>query len=207
MRQRAWLGCRWAARGWLVCVVLFAGAMAWTHTGMPAAALAQDKAKEAAKDAAKEDAKTGAPAGAEDLIDDAAPAKAEPAAEPAAAPAPARANAAPQRKLTQPTRPPETSLLSEALTALGWFYTISFLILSFLLVALMVMNLLTARRENVYPSTLVEGFEKHLDEKQYQEAYELAKGDDSYLGQVLAAGLSKLSAGYPEAIEAMQEVG
>jgi biopolymer transport protein ExbB len=177
--------------------------MIWTQTGMPATARAQDEAKEPAK----EDAKKEAPADAENLIDDAAPAKAAPAPAAAPAAAPAPANESPPADVDQPTRPPEMSLLSEALTALGWFYTVSFLILSFLLVALMVMNLLTARRENVCPSTLVEGFEKHLDGKQYQEAYELAKSDDSYLGQVLAAGLSKLSSGYPQAIEAMQEVG
>jgi biopolymer transport protein ExbB len=202
MRQRAWFECRWAARGWWMCVVLLAGVMIWTQTGMPATARAQDEAKEPAK----EDAKKEAPADAENLIDDAAPAKAAPAPAAAPAAAPAPANESPPADVDQPTRPPEMSLLSEALTALGWFYTVSFLILSFLLVALMVMNLLTARRENVCPSTLVEGFEKHLDGKQYQEAYELAKSDDSYLGQVLAAGLSKLSSGYPQAIEAMQEV-
>ena len=49
-----------------------------------------------------------------------------------------------------------------------------FLGLSFTLVALFVMNLLTARRENVVPVALVEGFEAHLDEKRYQEAYEKA---------------------------------
>jgi biopolymer transport protein ExbB len=54
---------------------------------------------------------------------------------------------------------------------------------------------------------LVEGFEAHLNEKRYQEAYELAKNDESFLGQVLSAGLQKLSAGYAQAIEAMQEVG
>ena len=202
MRQRAWWGCRWATRGWLVCVVLMAGMLAWAHADTLATALAQEGDKEEAK-AAADGAKEEAPA--EDLIDDTAPAKEEPAAEPAAVPEPAPANAARPAEDEAPTRPYETSLLSEALEALGWFYTISFLILSFLLVALMVMNLLTARRENVYPSPLVDGFEKCLDDKRYQEAYELAKGDDSYLGQVLAAGLSKLSAGYPEAIEAMQE--
>lgn len=91
--------------------------------------------------------------------------------------------------------------------ALGWGYSIIFLGLSFTLVALFVMNLLTARRENVVPIHLVEGFEAHLNEKRYQEAYELAKNDESFLGQVLSAGLGKLSAGYPQAIEAMQEVG
>ncbi len=35
----------------------------------------------------------------------------------------------------------------------------------------------------------------------------MAKGDESFLGQVLSAGLAKLSSGYPQAIEAMQEVG
>ena len=91
--------------------------------------------------------------------------------------------------------------------ALGWFYSLVFLSLSFTLVALFVMNLLTARRENVVPVALVEGFEGHLNEKRYQEAYEMAKNDDSFLGQVLSAGLAKLSAGYDQAIEAMQEVG
>jgi biopolymer transport protein ExbB len=82
-----------------------------------------------------------------------------------------------------------------------------FLGLSFTLVALFVMNLLTARRDNVCPVSLVEGFEAHLNDKQYQEAYELAKSDESFLGQVLSAGLAKLSSGYEKAIEAMQEVG
>ncbi len=91
--------------------------------------------------------------------------------------------------------------------ALGWFYTIVFLSLSFTLVALLIINLLQARRENIVPLALVEGFEAHLSEKRYQEAYEMAKNDDSFLGQVLSAGLAKLSAGYDQAIEAMQEVG
>ncbi|MCX7424867.1 MAG: MotA/TolQ/ExbB proton channel family protein, partial [Planctomycetia bacterium] len=42
---------------------------------------------------------------------------------------------------------------------------------------------------------------------QYQKAYELAKSDESFLGQVLSAGLGKLSQGYDQAIEAMQETG
>ncbi len=91
--------------------------------------------------------------------------------------------------------------------SLGISYSVVFLSLSFTLVALFVMNLLTARRENVVPVALVEGFEAHLNEKRYQEAYEMAKADESFLGQVLSAGLAKLSSGYDQAIEAMQEVG
>ncbi len=99
------------------------------------------------------------------------------------------------------------SRLAWTFRSLGYSYSIVFLCLSFTLVALIVMNLLTARRENVVPVALVEGFESHLNEKRYQEAYEMAKADESFLGQVLSAGLAKLSSGYEQAIEAMQEVG
>jgi len=99
-----------------------------------------------------------------------------------------------------------TNLLVKALEALQW-YTPIFLAISFTLVALIVMNILSARRDNIAPVHLVEGFEAHLDEKRYQEAYEMAKNDESFLGLVLSAGLSKLSVGYPQALEAMQEVG
>jgi biopolymer transport protein ExbB len=103
--------------------------------------------------------------------------------------------------------PDDQTVLGWMYSSLGWFYSIVFLALSFTLVALLVMNLLTARRENVLPVGLVEGFEAQLNEKRYQEAYEMAKNDESFLGQVLSAGLGKLSAGYDQAIEAMQEVG
>ncbi|MFV2066963.1 MAG: MotA/TolQ/ExbB proton channel family protein [Pirellulales bacterium] len=100
------------------------------------------------------------------------------------------------------------TVLSWAFESLGWSYSIIFLSLSFTLVALFVMNVLTARRENVLPSDLTAQFEQRLNERQYQEAYELAKQDESFLGRVLSAGLAKLSvAGYGQAIEAMQEVG
>ena len=123
-------------------------------------------------------------------------------AAPAAAPAPA-ADEEPADDGTVP----EKSYLAWTYEALGPGYMIIFLALSFTLVALFVMNLLTARRDNVCPMLLVETFENHLNEKRYQEAYELAKADESFLGQVLSAGLAKLSSGYQQAIEAMQEVG
>lgn len=108
---------------------------------------------------------------------------------------------------TDAAAPKRQNYLSWALGALGIPYFVVFLALSFTLVALLVMNLLTANRNNICPPSLVEGFENHLNEKRYQEAYELAKADESFLGQVLSAGLAKLQSGYAQAIEAMQEVG
>jgi len=100
----------------------------------------------------------------------------------------------------------EKNVLVWVFESLGVYFFV-FLLLSFTLVALAVMNTLSARRENICPDELVETFEAHLDEKRYQEAYELAKTDESFLGNVLSAGLAKLSSGYAHAIEGMQEVG
>lgn len=101
----------------------------------------------------------------------------------------------------------EKSVLQWFFESLGWTYTLAFLTISFSFVALLVMNLVSCRREAVMPAALIDGFETLFNEKRFQEAYELAKNDDSFLGQVLSAGLAKLSAGYSQAIEAMQEVG
>ncbi len=103
--------------------------------------------------------------------------------------------------------PRDEGLLAWMLTALGPFYSIAFLALSVSLVALLVMNLLSNRRECVVPESLIEGFQSRLVDRRYQDAYELAKEDESFLGRVLAAGLAKLSVGYERAVEAMQEVG
>jgi biopolymer transport protein ExbB len=89
--------------------------------------------------------------------------------------------------------------------ALGIRYVVVFLLLSFGLVALLVMCFLQIRRSVVMPQGLSQAFEAHLENKEWQQAYELAKTDDSYLGHVLAAGMSKVQTGYAPAVEAMQE--
>jgi biopolymer transport protein ExbB len=99
------------------------------------------------------------------------------------------------------------SQLSFYFNALGITYTVAFLFISFCFVALLVMNFLALRRDAICPHSLVESFEAHLNEKRYQEAYELARHDESFLGRVLSAGLAKLSSGYGQAVEAMQAVG
>ena len=132
-----------------------------------------------------------------------------PAAAPAA-PAPAVAPAATNNGAAAASTAPaemRQSYLGWLYSSLGILYSVIFLGLSFALVAVFVMNVLTARREYLLPSQLIEGFEAQLNAKNYQAAYELAKGDESFLGKVLSAGLARISSGYPQAIEAMQEVG
>lgn len=122
------------------------------------------------------------------------------------APAPA-APAAPAANAAADAPPPSESVLAWTYNALGWRYSIAFLFLSFSFVALLVMNLLAARREAVCPPQLVESFETNLNEQKYQEAFDLARQDESVLGKVLSAGLARMNAGYGKAMEAMQEVG
>jgi len=101
----------------------------------------------------------------------------------------------------------QISYLQWAAKSLGWLYGIVFLGMSFSLVALIIMNILSSRRSNMVPSSLVEDFDKLLEGKQYQQAYDLAKSDESFLGHVLAAGMAKISAGYEQTVESMQNIG
>ena len=98
------------------------------------------------------------------------------------------------------------SFLSWLIRASGAFGFI-LLALSFVMVALIMMNVLQVRRDILLPPDFIEAFEEKLGAKDYQGAYELAKNDDSFLARVLVAGLGKLNRGYAEAIEGMQEVG
>ncbi|MFP6770559.1 MAG: MotA/TolQ/ExbB proton channel family protein [Planctomycetaceae bacterium] len=142
------------------------------------------------------------------------PAAAEPvAAEPAAA-EPAAADAADGE--TDPDAPAadadagggaSESYLVRFMKALGWFFGPIFLVISFTLVALIMMNVLQIRRDILLPPGFVDDFEQQLAGKDYQGAYEIARTDDSMVARVLTAGLTKLNRGYAEAVEGMQEVG
>lgn len=130
-----------------------------------------------------------------------APAAAEtaPAANSAAPPAAGQAAAEPAAK--------SRSFLAYVAEACGLFWGPAFLLLSFVLVALIMMNVLQVRRDTLLPATFVEEFESKLNAKDFQGAYEFAKTDDSFVARVLAAGMSRLSRGYEEAVEGMQEAG
>lgn len=125
------------------------------------------------------------------------PAAAEPAADDGGEAAPAE-GAAP---VTQ-----QESYLAWMIRSSGVFGAV-IAIESFILVALISMNVLQIRRENFIPASFIETFEQKLTQKDYQGAYETAKSDESFVGKVLTAGLGRLSRGYEEALEGMQEAG
>ncbi|MBI1347208.1 MotA/TolQ/ExbB proton channel family protein [bacterium] len=100
----------------------------------------------------------------------------------------------------------QESFLTWMIRASGLFGFLIMLV-SFVMVALIVMQLLQLRRDNYIPAAFVEDFERLLNEKNYQGAYESAKANDSFIGKVLAAGMARLTRGYDDAIQGMQEVG
>ncbi|MCA9084541.1 MAG: MotA/TolQ/ExbB proton channel family protein [Planctomycetaceae bacterium] len=126
----------------------------------------------------------------------------EPAAE--SAPADAGGGAAPA---AEPAQVQSRNFLTWMIDALGWFWLLIFAALSFVMVALIMMNLLQVRREVLLPNDFVEEFEQKLNGKDFQGAYEFARNDESFVARVLASGMGRLSRGYPEAVEGMQEAG
>ncbi|HEX5102515.1 MAG TPA: MotA/TolQ/ExbB proton channel family protein [Pirellulaceae bacterium] len=103
--------------------------------------------------------------------------------------------------------PRRMSYLEFFFRALGIRYSLAFLVLSFTFVAYLVMNLLSLRRDGICPRHLAAAFDANLNEKKFQEAFDLAKNDDSMLGQMLAAGMQNLQQGYDKALDSMGQVG
>ncbi len=128
-------------------------------------------------------------------------------AAPAAEATPAAAEGGAATPAAAPANVESRSFLAYTARACGWFWGPAFLLTSFVLVALIMMNVLQVRRDVLLPTAFVEEFEQKLNAKDFQGAYEFARGDDSFVARVLAAGMARLSRGYEEAVEGMQEIG
>jgi biopolymer transport protein ExbB len=125
--------------------------------------------------------------------------EAAPAAPPAA---PAEAPLAPAE-----AKKPSQNMLVTTWHALGPKYAISFLVMSFLLVAILVMLILAVRKDSFVPADLIQGVDASLTDRNLQAAVELVRADESFVGQVVSAGLGKIQSGRAQALEAMQVVG
>ncbi len=81
---------------------------------------------------------------------------------------------------------------------IGWLI----FLLSFALVALIVWLLLDLRATVAMPADFVEAFEDAVNKRRFKEAFELAKADQSMIGRVLTAGMTRLQHGLQEARDA-----
>ena len=102
--------------------------------------------------------------------------------------------------------PKSQNFLVWLFNALGIRYVIAFGIISFLLIAFIFKYSLSMRRSVLMPEEIVQGFEDEITEKHLSEAYELVSNDESFMGQVLAAGMPRLQQGRDAAQKAMEDV-
>jgi biopolymer transport protein ExbB len=99
------------------------------------------------------------------------------------------------------------NVLEQFWVGLGPMYFVIFLIMSMILVALVVRAILAVQKANFVPEDLVQGIEASLAENNPQAAAELVKADESFLGNLLNAGLGQLTKGKEAVLEAMQAAG
>ena len=103
-------------------------------------------------------------------------------------------------------KPVTESYLIWFINALGPIFAPAFFILSVFFVTFVVLNWMAITRNNIMPQAMIDQFIAKLDEKNHQEAYDLAKASESPQGKILAAGLAKMSGGYEAAQQAMSDV-
>ncbi|MCS6863724.1 MAG: MotA/TolQ/ExbB proton channel family protein [Gemmataceae bacterium] len=100
------------------------------------------------------------------------------------------------------TAPARTNLVVFMLEALGWVFGPLLLAVSVTLLALVVLLALDLRMIAAIPPGFVDEFTDIVNKRKFKEAFDMARNDPSFLGQVLTAGMSRLQYGLEDAREA-----
>lgn len=86
--------------------------------------------------------------------------------------------------------------------SLGWIFGPMLLAISVAMVALVVLLILDLRMTSAIPPGFVDEFTDTVNKRKFKEAFDMARNDPSFLGQVLTAGMSRLQYGLEDAREA-----
>jgi len=78
------------------------------------------------------------------------------------------------------------------------------LLLSIYFVATVIRLFLEVREKVAAPPELIHACDELIQARDFRELYKVAKASDSFLGRILATGISELSNGLPEARESME---
>jgi biopolymer transport protein ExbB len=93
-------------------------------------------------------------------------------------------------------------MVAHIFRSVGLFFGFILLVVSICLVALIVLLAMDLRMSGAIPPGFVEEFTDTVNKRQFKAAYEMAKGDPSFLGRVMTAGMSRLQYGIDDAREA-----
>lgn len=96
----------------------------------------------------------------------------------------------------------EEPLVLFMLKALGWVFGPLLLAISVAMLALVVLLILDLRMSSAIPVGFVDEFTDTVNKRKFKEAFDMARNDPSFLGQVLTAGMSRLQYGLEDAREA-----
>jgi biopolymer transport protein ExbB len=94
------------------------------------------------------------------------------------------------------------NLVTFMLSALGWVFGPLLLAISVAMFALVVLLFLDLRMSSAIPPGFVDEFTDTVNKRKFKEAFDMARNDPSFLGQVLTAGMSRLQYGLEDAREA-----
>lgn len=86
--------------------------------------------------------------------------------------------------------------------SLGWLFGPLLLAISVAMLALVVLLALDLRMTSAIPPGFVDEFTDTVNKRKFKEAFDMARNDPSFLGQVLTAGMSRLQYGIEDAREA-----
>jgi biopolymer transport protein ExbB len=86
--------------------------------------------------------------------------------------------------------------------SLGWVFGPILLAVSVAMLALVVLLALDLRMGSAIPPGFVDEFTDTVNKRKFKEAFDMARNDPSFLGQVLTAGMSRLQYGLEDAREA-----
>ncbi|MSU77432.1 MAG: MotA/TolQ/ExbB proton channel family protein [Gemmataceae bacterium] len=87
--------------------------------------------------------------------------------------------------------------------SIGWVFGMMFAVISVGMVALIIILVLDLRLGEAVPPAFVEEFTDMVNKRQFKQAYDLCKGESSYIARVLTAGMGRLQYGIEDAREAM----
>jgi biopolymer transport protein ExbB len=100
-----------------------------------------------------------------------------------------------------PAPGPRPNLFKHIVVSAGPFFGIVLLVVSIVLVALIVLLSMDLRLPVAIPPAFVDEFTDTVNKRKFREAFDLARGDQSYLARVLTAGMGRLQYGIEDARE------
>jgi len=95
----------------------------------------------------------------------------------------------------------DTNLFTHIITSAGWFFGPLLFLVSIGLVTLIVLLAMDLRMGVSVPTHFVDDFTDLVNKRQFKQAFELCKNDNSFLARVLTAGMGRLQYGIEDARE------